>query len=180
MRVIFDSAKAIMDGDQAFLCVGMPFGKAKQFCAEMKPKKYVADIKEYRENRSSDANAYAWVLFGELAPKLSTEEAPISPEDIYRRLIRDVGGNYEVTPIRNEALERWMSIWTAKGVGWVCEEIGPSKIEGYTNVRNFYGSSVYDTAQMSRLIDLTIQECKQQGIETMTPEELSRLEGYGG
>jgi hypothetical protein len=28
---------------------------------------------------------------------------------------------------------------------------------------------------MSRLIDLIVQECKQQGIETMTPQEIAAL-----
>ena len=37
------------------------------------------------------------------------------------------------------------------------------------------GSSDYDTAQMSRLIEIIIQECKAQGIETMTPRELDAL-----
>lgn len=40
---------------------------------------------------------------------------------------------------------------------------------------NYYGSSVYDKAQMARLIDIVVDECKEQGIETMTPEELARL-----
>ena len=53
--------------------------------------------------------------------------------------------------------------------------MGPSKIKGYTNTRCFYGSSVYDTAQMSRLIALIVEECKAAGVETMTPEELERL-----
>ena len=39
----------------------------------------------------------------------------------------------------------------------------------------YYGSSTYDSAQMSRLIDLVVQECQAQGIETKTPEELALL-----
>lgn len=43
----------------------------------------------------------------------------------------------------------------------------------------YYGSSTYDTAQMSRLIDLVVQECRQQDIETLTERELSLLkEGW--
>lgn len=43
----------------------------------------------------------------------------------------------------------------------------------------YYGSSTYDGAQMARLIDNIVQDCKAVGIETMTPDELARLEGYG-
>ena len=122
------------------------------------------------QRRSLDANAYLWTLLGKLSAALH-----IPPEEIYREAIRDVGGNYEVTPIRDDALEKWRSIWQGNGLGWVCEEIGPSKLPGYTNVRNFFGSSTYDTAQMSRLIEIVVRECKAQGIETMTPEELASL-----
>lgn len=174
MRAIFEIAKVIMDGEIAFLCLGIPYRDAKKFVGEMKQRKYVAEIKEYREKRSLDANAYCWVLLGKLAAKLSTPKVPVTPEQVYRQAIRDVGDNYEVTPIRDEALDRWKQIWQSNGIGWICEEF-PSKIEGYTNVRNFYGSSVYDKAQMSRLIDIIVEECKLQGIETMTPVELARL-----
>ena len=54
-------------------------------------------------------------------------------------------------------------------------EPGESKLEGYVNVISYYGSSEYDTAQMSRLIDLLIAECREQGIETKTPAELAAL-----
>lgn len=170
MRAVFERAKVILDGEDAYLCIGIPFREAKAFTANMKPKKYAVEIKEYRERRSLDANAYLWTLLGKLSAALH-----VPPEEIYREAIRDVGGNYEVMPVRNEALDKWKSVWQGNGLGWVCEEVGPSKIEGYTNVRNFYGSSAYDAAQMSRLIEIIVGECKTQGIETMTPEELARL-----
>ena len=170
MRAVFERAKVIMDGEDAYLCIGIPYREAKAFTANMKPKKYAVEIKEYRQRRSLDANAYLWTLLGKLSAALH-----IPPDEIYREAIRDVGGNYEVTPIRDDALEKWRSIWQGNGLGWVCEEIGPSKLPGYTNVRNFFGSSTYDTAQMSRLIEIVVRDCKAQGIETMTPEELASL-----
>ena len=39
----------------------------------------------------------------------------------------------------------------------------------------WYGSSVYDTEQMSRLIDAIVQDCRDVGIETMTPREMDAL-----
>lgn len=171
MRAVFEVAKVMTEGATTFLCIGIPHRDAMKFYGEMKPRKYVAEIKEYREHRSLDANAYAWVLIGKLAAKL---DAP--PEEIYRTAVRDVGDNYEVVPIRDDAVERWKINWAKHGIGWLCEEIGPSRIKGYTNVRTFYGSSTYNKAQMGRLIEIIVQECKAQGIETMTPEELARLE----
>ena len=175
MRAEFDKAKVILDGEDAFLCLAIPYRDARKFVSEMKPKKYAVEIKEHRKKRSLDANAYAWTLIGQLAAKLSTDGVVITPDQVYREAIRDVGGNYEVVPIRDDALERWQQIWAGKGLGWVCEVIGKSKIDGYTNTRCFYGSSVYDTAQMSRLISIIVDECKAAGVETMTPAELESL-----
>lgn len=132
-------------------------------------------IKKYREKRSLDANAYCWVLIGKLAEVLR-----ISPEEVYRWAIREIGGNYEIFPIRDDAVERWQQIWTSKGIGWICEIVGPSKLTGYTNTMNYFGSHIYDTRQMSALIDCIVTECKAQGIETKTPEELDRLKGLWG
>lgn len=171
MRLEFTSARWQQDDGGFWISfkVENPF-EARQFLATKKDKKYIADVKEYRERRSLDANAYCWVLLGKLSGKLE-----LPPEEIYRAAIRDVGDNYQVMPVRNDALERWKEIWQSNGLGWLCEEIGPSKLDGYTNVRNFYGSSTYDKAQMHRLIEIIVQDCKQQGIETLTPAELARL-----
>ena len=181
MKAIFERAKVMTDGEDAYLCLCIPYRDAKKFVGEMKPRKYVVEIKQHRKKRSLDANAYAWELLGKLAPALSTHEVIFTPEQLYREAIRDIGGNYEIMPVRNDALERWVKIWTSRGLGWICEVMGPSKIKGYTNTRCFYGSSVYDTAQMSRLIARIVEDCKAAGVETMTPEELARMveEGQG-
>lgn len=45
----------------------------------------------------------------------------------------------------------------------------------YGQVELVDGSSRYDTAEMSHLLDGLIYECKVLGIETATPEELERM-----
>ena len=127
-------------------------------------------IDKVKAKRSNDANRYFWQLVGQLSATIN-----VSPEDIYRTYIKDVGGNYEVVPIREDAVDCWLSAWRSKGIGWQCEIIGDSKLRGYKNVICYYGSSTYDTRQMSRLIDLCVQDCKAQGIETMSTTELASL-----
>lgn len=129
-------------------------------------KKY--EVKEVKRRRSLDSNAYAWVLLGKLQDKLH-----IAKEDIYKSLIKEIG-SYEVIPVKNEAVERFRQAWSKNGLGWITETT-KSKLEGFTNVIAYYGSSSYNTAEMSRLIELIVQECKQQDIETMTPNELNSL-----
>lgn len=135
-------------------------------------KDYVLTIDKVKQKRSNDANRYFWELVGQLSAKLN-----ISPEEIYRTFIKDVGGNYEVVPIREDAVDTWIKNWRQKGIGWQCDIIGESKLRGYTNVICYYGSSCYDTKQMSRLIDLCVTECKEHGIDTNTLEIKSLLEG---
>lgn len=131
-----------------------------------KTKKY--EVKEYKEKRSLDSNAYAWTLLGKLQDKLH-----IAKEDIYKSLIKEIG-SYEVIPVRDEAVERFRQAWSKNGLGWITETT-KSKLEGFTNVIAYYGSSSYNTSEMSRLIELIVQECKQQGIETKTQQEIDSL-----
>jgi hypothetical protein len=74
----------------------------------------------------------------------------------------------------DKAVDRLCQVWSRNGLGWQTETF-PSKIEGCTNVILYYGSSSYDTEQMSALIDYLVQECKALGIETMPPEEIESL-----
>ena len=122
------------------------------------------------ERRSNDANSYMWVLLGELSKVLN-----LSSEEIYRNMIKDFGA-FEIIPIKEDKIEHWYEIWLSKGIGWICEDLGECKnTKGYHNIKSYYGSSTYDTKEMSRLIDAVVEECKLQGIETMTPDELSAL-----
>ena len=132
------------------------------------------EIKPYRPRRSLDANAYAWVLMDKLASKMSMAKV-----DIYREYVKHIGGNSETVCVKNSAAERLCEGWSKNGIGWQTDTF-PSKLDGCTNVILYYGSSTYDTAQMSRLLDLIIQDCKQLGIPTETPDEIARLKALWG
>lgn len=127
-------------------------------------------IGKVKAKRSNDANRYFWELVGQLSAKIN-----VSPEDIYRTYIKDVGGNYEIVPIREDAVDTWIQAWRSKGIGWQCDIIGESKLRGYTNVICYYGSSTYNTKQFSRLINLCIDDCKANGIEVMTESEMALM-----
>ena len=175
MKLLFDKARWMMDSEATWLMLKVSRHDATAFVDEMKEGKvYEADLKEHRKKRSLDANAYCWVLLGKIAAKVG-----LGKDDVYREMIKNVGDNYTIVPIRNDAVDKWIENWQGRGVGWVCDIIGESKIEGYTNVITYYGSSTYDTKQMGALINLVVQECKTLGIETATPAELSLLlEGW--
>ena len=178
MKFTVEDADWMVTTGGAWLMLKTDLKAATKFCGEehKKGKTYDMEIKEHRNKRSLDANAYCWVLLGKIANKVG-----LGKDEVYREMIKDVGDNYTVVPIRNDAVDKWIENWKTRGVGWVCDIIGDSKIEGYTNVITYYGSSTYDTKQMSALINLVVQECKTLGIETATPAELSLLlEGWNG
>lgn len=127
------------------------------------------EIKRHHKKRSLSANAYAWVLTDKIAA--ATNQPKI---DVYRETIRNIGGVSDIVCAQDRAVDALRSGWEAHGIGWVTDTI-PSKLDGCTNVILYYGSSTYDTQQMSRLIELLVQEAKALGIETMTPKELERL-----
>ena len=90
------------------------------------------DLKKYKKKRSLDSNAYMWVLAEKIANKLD-----ITKIEVYRDAIKEVG-QCEVLPIKNEAVETFIEAWKHNGQGWLCEIIGKSKLEGYTNVTAYY------------------------------------------
>lgn len=126
-------------------------------------------IAKFKKKRSLDANAYAWVLISRLAEKLN-----IPKTDIYRQAIKEIGGNSDTVCIQDKAVQSLCDGWERNGIGWQTETI-PSKIEGCTNVILYYGSSTYDSAQMHRLLEFILQECRQLNIEVKSKEELDSL-----
>lgn len=145
-------------------------GTVMKFLRTKKDRLYDLTIKEHREKRSLDANAYAWVLIGLIADVIR-----IPPNEVYRQAILNISGNYEIIPVREEAVSKFKEVWQKQGIGWPIFDMGKSKIPGYRNLRAYYGSSVYDTRQMSQLIENLIQDCKALGIETKSEEELASL-----
>ena len=127
------------------------------------------EVKPYREKRSNSANAYAWVLMDRIA-----ESQGITKEEVYLNQIKEVGV-FKIATISEEAADTLMKGWSLNGVGWVAEKIGSSNVKGFVDVALYYGSSVYNTKQMARLIDNIVQDCKALDIETKTPDEIANL-----
>lgn len=148
-------------------------GDFRQQLDELKDGDVELTVKRYRQKRSLDANAYAWVLIDKIAQRMRMGKV-----DVYRDHIRHIGGVSETVCVQDKAVDKLTDAWSKNGIGWQTETF-PSKIPGCTNVTLFYGSSTYDTAQMSALIDALVQTCKALGIETMPEEQLqSLMEAY--
>ena len=147
-------------------------GKAMAVVRKHKDRLYDIEVKEHRKKRSLDANAYAWVLINKLADTMR-----IPPTEVYRQAIQNVGGNYEILPVKEEAAEHFKQVWEAQGLGWPCVDMGKSKVSGYRNLRAYYGSSTYTTTQMAQLIEVLTQDCRSLDIEVKSQEEIASLMG---
>ena len=138
--------------------------------------KYEVEIKPYKEKRSNDANAYMWVLCEKIAVVMGNG---MTKEEVYREAVRKVGV-FDIVPIKKEAVPRFIKSWCRNGMGWVCDNTGRSKFSGFENIVAYYGSSTYNTKEMSRLIDYIVEEAKDYGIETLPSEKIKSLEESWG
>lgn len=127
---------------------------------------------KWREKRSRDANAYFHVLAHKIAQKL---DPPISDANSKNFLIGRYGqpemtddkvGVFIKTNIQPEEMQEQEYLH--------CRPVKAGD-NGSVIYRVYRGSHTYDTKEMSVLIDGTVQEAKNLGIETMPPEEVERL-----
>lgn len=139
------------------------------FLNNMDEKEYVLTIKEHKKKRSLTANNYAWAMLDKLAEKLN-----LAKTDIYRAYVKEIGGNSELVSCKAAAVNDLCRIWQSRGIAWLTE-IENSDNEGNTYIRLYYGSSVYDSAQMSRLINLIRQDCITYDIPVYDQDEIERL-----
>ena len=153
-------------GDELILRVS-DLVEMRQFAYKFKAGNYEIDRKP--KKRSLDANAYFFVLADKLSAALNIPKA-----EIYRGYIKEIGGVSETVCVKREAVDKLCDSWERNGLGWQTDTM-PSKIHGCTNVVLYYGSSTYNTEQMSRLINLVVEDCKVQGIETKTPDEIANM-----
>ena len=134
-------------------------------------------VSKYREKRSLDANAYYWQLLTKLAAVLKISNSYCHNTMLRRYgVLEEIDGKpvFLVIPDTDEAEK--------KADEAEAYHIKPTSNVREGNDRQMYrtymllkGSHEYDTAEMSRLISGLVDECKQCGIETLTPAELARL-----
>lgn len=145
-----------------------------EYLEEIKDKELKVQVSVWRQDRSLNANNYCWKLLDEIAQRMHSTK-----EEVYQEIISKVGV-FEILPIKNEAVDNFVEKWKSRGLGWVCNIMRDSKIPNYTNVIAYYGSSVYNTKEMSRLIDEVVQEAQALGVQTKTPQELAELKNLWG
>lgn len=154
---------AVVGGDRKIIA-----DKAQR--ASEKPAEWEISIERKKKARSLDANAYYWQLITKLSGVLRT-----SKDELHEQMLQDYGVFREIggAPVT----------FTLRA------DIDPHEVTPYTKVIRtgeiggkpavmygvLKGSSEMDSREFSTLLDGLISECKEQGIETLTPLEIERL-----
>lgn len=139
---------------------------ARRFVWNFKPGEY--EITRAKKRRSTDANAKCWAMCEEIARAVG-----ITKEEVYRRNIKEVGDCVPLL-IKSAAAADFSRSWSSHGIGWFTETADSSP-RGYKVLLTYKGSSVYDTAQMARLIDGIMQDGKSIGLDLISERERSLL-----
>jgi len=136
------------------------------------------DLTEHKDakKRSLDSNAYFHVLCDKLRQKLGMSLARCK-----NHLIADYG---QIEYIDEECTEPMIYKTNApedymmelETLHTKCVKVTEENGKTVYFYRVYRGSHTYNTTEMAHLIDGTVAECKEQGIETATPDEIARMQ----
>lgn len=144
---------------------------------KIKDDKLVVEIKKWYKKRSIDANAYCWILCDKIAKELCNDDCIVSKEEVYKDAILQIG-TFEPFIVQEKGFEKFKRIWEKQGLGFIVQEV--SKKDKCVRVNCYYGSSTYNSKEMSLLIQILIDLAKSLNIETKPENELKNLlESWG-
>lgn len=171
MKIISKPKILRIDSDLAILInIALTDGEeAEKFVESIKDAgRYKLTATKNRQKRSLNANSYMWAICEKIAQKLR-----ISRTEVYRHGIKEVGVFHDIAVAKCDA-DDVQRIWESNGIGWFSERFD-SRLAGCVRIRCYHGSSLYDTAQMSRLIDYINDEAEALGIDTETEENIRNM-----
>lgn len=138
------------------------------------------DLTEHKERRSRSQNSYYWELAGKVAQKTVRFGANVN--EIHNRNLRELGLCEYINdqlvcvyiPDTEEAEKKTLNAesYHIKPTSQTREGKNGQMFRCYVMLR---GSHTFNTAEMSALVDLMVQEAKGVGVETMTPAELANM-----
>lgn len=149
---------------------GKKIGDVESEFIKLKGKAIDVVAKIHREKRSLSANAYFHILVEKIA-----ESVGASNTYAKNKMICDFGQclimDDDIVSIKTQMPPDVMMEQDTMHCKYVGFKVENDKSLYFYNVMR--GSSTYDTKEMARLIDGTVEQAKELGIETMTPAQLS-------
>ena len=121
------------------------------------------EVQECKGKRSLSQNSYCWLLINKIANILR-----LSKEEIYLQMLEDYGQSILIPVKKGEKPNGYFKYYKYE----TSSILNGKEADWY---KIYKGSSEFDSKEMTILIDGIIQECKQLGIETLTPDEILKL-----
>ena len=125
------------------------------------------EIEVKRKKRSKNSNSYFWELLQKLCFELN-----IDVIQEYRKRVKELG-IFQTFVLDVKNLPTFIHLWENNGIAWFVEKV--EEKEDKATINAYYGSSSYNSKQMSRLIDNLVQDCKSVGIQTLDDIEIEEL-----
>ena len=125
------------------------------------------EIEVKRKKRSKNANSYFWELLQKLCQEMNLD---LIAE--YKKRVKELG-ICQTFELDTKNVPTFVHIWEDKGIAFFTEKV--EEIGNKTIINAYYGSSSYNSKQMSRLIDNLVQDCKEVGIQTLDELEIERM-----
>lgn len=141
--------------------IGTPKDLIKWLLEQDEEKKF--EVQECKGKRSLSQNSYCWLLINKIANILR-----LSKEEIYLQMLEDYGQSILIPVQKGEKPNGYFKYYKYE----TSSILNGKEADWY---KIYKGSSEFDSKEMTILIDGIIQECKQLGIETLTPDEISKL-----
>ena len=120
-----------------------------------------------RKKRSKNSNSYFWELLQQLC-----EELNIDVIEEYKKRVKELG-IFKQWEIETSNVPTFEKLWSDRGIAWFTEKV--EEIGNKTIINAYYGSSSYNSKQMSKLIDNLVQDCRSVGIQTLEDIEIEEL-----
>lgn len=117
------------------------------------------------KKRSLNANAYLWKLCTLIAEKIQSDK-----DSVYKLMLSQYGQYTDIDCDKS-------SVARVKALFRYFEEFNEDFITEYDRVtiRGYFGSSTYNTNEMSILLDGVTREARDLGIPLISDEEMDRL-----
>jgi len=137
--------------------------KATQLYNDLKDKEIHATLKEFKSSRSIDQNDMLWAIITQISDKVNGSHQEQDLMNIYGTLLQRAN-------IKREYIR---TLVQAKGIleqsfRAVIEVVNSRKIENGKETVGFwvyYGSSTFDTKEMTQLIDVALDTATEVGID---------------
>lgn len=127
--------------------------------------------KIHRNKRSLDSNAYAWVLMQKIA-----EATGLDKWDVYLNCLQRYSRAFTHVIVKPNAIDRLKELYR------VCIDLGEVTVNGKTGhqLQVYFGSSTFDSKEMSVFIDGIVSECRDLDIDLIPDSDIERMKKEWG